>query len=223
MNIKEGEFVSIDYIGKVNGKIFDLTDEKLAKKEGIYEESKKYGPVTIVVGAGHLVEGLDKSIVGKDINTGFEVEIEPEEGFGKKNPKLLKIIPERTFKEQQVNPVPGMAVSIDGLMGHIISCSGGRAVIDFNHPLAGKTLNYKVKILRMVDDEKEQLRGLMDIYTGLTDEDYEVKIEDGNAKISVKKGKKISEKAKGLIKEDSKKYMNTKSLEFIEKEKSSKN
>ena len=66
MKLKEKDFVTIEYTGTVDGKIFDLTDEELAKKEGIYKETTRYGPITIVVGAGHMIQGIDKVLAGKE-------------------------------------------------------------------------------------------------------------------------------------------------------------
>jgi len=214
--VKEGEFVNLDYTGKVNGKIFDLTDEKLAKENGVYEDNKKYGPVTIVVGAGHLIKGVDEALVGKESDAKFEIEVEPEKGFGKKDPKLLKIMPEKIFKDQQVRPVPGMNVNIDGILGRIVSCSGGRAVVDFNHPLAGKVLEYDIKINRKIDEADEQLKGLVDIYSGMNSKDYTVEILDKKGKVSLNAGNKLSDNVKKFIIEDSKKYMGLEGVEFVE-------
>jgi len=204
--IKEGDFVNIDYVGEVDGKIFDLTDEKLAKEKGLYEENKKYGPVTIVVGAGHVIKGLDESLIGKNVGDEYEVDVPPEKGFGKKNPKLLKIIPERVFKEQKLTPHAGMAVTVNGLLGYIISVSGGRVIVDFNHPLASRTLHYKVKINKLIDDKKEQLFALVNVYAGFTEEDFDIELKDSKAEIKLKKD--LNDKVKEVIIKDAKKYIN---------------
>lgn len=193
--IKKGDFVNISYVGKVNDKVFDSNE------------------VVIVVGAGHLIKGIDEALVGKEIGSSFRVKVSPEKGFGKKDPKLLKIIPEKIFKEQKIIPKPGMEVNIDNVIGRIISVSGGRVIVDFNHPLAGKTLDYDIKINKKVKDKKEKIFSLIKLYTG---KEFKIEIKDSNVKI-YQEGKLILPKVKKIIADDIKKYVKVKSVEFIEK------
>jgi FKBP-type peptidyl-prolyl cis-trans isomerase SlyD len=215
MTIKNNDFVKLDYVGRVDGKIFDLTKEDVAKKEGIFNEKTKYGPVTIVVGAGHLLKGIDEVLVGKDVGDSFSVDIEPEKAFGKKNAKLIKIIPERSFREQKVKPYPGMQVNIDGILGIVISAGGGRIIVDFNHPLAGKTLNYEISVLEKVEDKAKQVASLVEMYTNVKPE---VEIAEDSVKIIMNEAKNLSEKAKTHIEEEIKKYAGLKKVEFLSKD-----
>ncbi len=214
MEIKENDFVNIDYIGKTDGKIFDLTDEELAKKENIYNEKTQYGPVTIVVGAGHLIKGIDKALVGKKVGDKFEINVEPEEGFGKKNPKLLKIIPEKIFKNQKVKPQPGMTINVDNSVGYVVSVSSGRVVVDFNHPLAGKELDYEIKVHKKIEDKEEQIKSVLELFTGSSD--FKVKLENEKAKIKYDGKKQLNPKMKEMIVKETKKYIKIKELEFTE-------
>lgn len=218
MTIKNGDFVQLDYIGRVDGKIFDLTQESVAKKENIYNDHVNYGPVTIIVGAGHLLKGIDDSLVGKKVGENFTVEVPPEKGFGKKNPKLIKIIPEKSFREQKVKPYPGMQVNIDGLIGNILSAGGGRVIIDFNHPLASKTLNYEVSVLKKVDEPKEQLSSIVQMYTNLKPNKIDVEISENNAKVFIEGAEKIDNHVKERIEEEAKKYIKLGKVEFVNKE-----
>lgn len=212
--IKKDDFVNLDYTGRVEGKVFDLTDEALAKKEGIYDEKTRYGSVTVIVGAGHLLKGVDEALVGKKAGEEFELEIPPEKGFGKKNAKLLKIVPQRSFIEQKIDPYPGLTVNIDGLLGHVLSVSGGRVIVDFNHPLASKTLNYKVKINKLISDKKEQAQALIELYSDLDKENYHIELEE--KKITIKSKKPFAENSKKAIDTDIKKYIKVENVEFVE-------
>lgn len=211
MAIKNKDFVTIDYVGKVDGKIFDLTNEEIAKKENIYNEKVKYKPVTIVVGAGHVLKGIDEALVGKNVGDSFSIEIPPEKAFGRKNPKLIKIIPASTFKEHNINPYPGLQVNIDGLLGTIISASSGRIIVDFNHPLAGKILNYDIKILKKIDDKKAQLEAIIQMYTDTTPE--EIKITENTAQIVMKKPE---ERVVKQIEKEAKEFIGIENIEFVE-------
>jgi FKBP-type peptidyl-prolyl cis-trans isomerase 2 len=212
--IKEGDFVKLEYTGTYDGKIFDTTDENLAKKENLFNKNTIYGPVTIVVGAGHLIKGLEEALIGKKEGEEFEITIPPEKAFGKKNPKLLKIIPLKTFKEQKINPYPGMTINVDNLLGVIVSVSAGRVIVDFNHPLAGKELTYKVKIHKIVNDKKEQLSSLVELYSNMH---CDVNINEDNATVTCEED--IPENAKKVITNDAKKYINLKDVKFNTKSK----
>lgn len=217
MKIKEGDFISLDYTGTVDGKIFDVTDEAIAKKENIYRENMKYGSVIIIVGSQQLIKGLDKALVGKEPGQEFEIEVNPEDAFGKKNPKLLKIMSANVFREQKINPAPGMQINIDGILGCILSASGGRVVVDFNHPLSGKVLKYKVKIHKKIDDQKEQVNSVLELYTGLAKDKFKVEITGKNVKISCSAEKPLPDKVKEVLEKDLQKYIGLEKVEISNK------
>jgi len=154
--IKEGDFVELDFIGRIKstGQLFDLTVEDVAKKEGI--NGREFKPLVACVKAKHLLEGFDEQLVGRADGEEFEFDIKPEKAFGKKNPKLIQLSSIQSLKRTGVNPVPGMQLDIDGAIATVRSVTGGRVVLDFNHPLAGKELHYWVKIRKMVTDSEEK-------------------------------------------------------------------
>ncbi|MEM5824563.1 MAG: FKBP-type peptidyl-prolyl cis-trans isomerase, partial [Candidatus Aenigmatarchaeota archaeon] len=136
--MKKGDVVYIDYVGRIKdtNEIFDLTIEEIAKKEGIYNPNYTYKPIPIVVGFGFVIKGLDEEI--EKMNEGEEkiVEIPPEKAFGKRDENLVKTFNLSDFKKQDVELKVGEFVNINGILGKVLSISGGRVVIDFNHPLA---------------------------------------------------------------------------------------
>jgi len=176
MKIKKKDFVEIEYIGmlKENNKIFDLTDEKLAKKEGVYIENIEYGPVVVCVGEKNVLKKIDESLEGKDVGEHYKIELTSEEGFGKRDPKLIKLVSAGVFKKSDLRPVPGLRVNIENMVGIIRTVSGGRVSIDFNHPLSGKELIYDINILKKVDDIKEKIKACMK-FTGLKEDLFEIK------------------------------------------------
>ncbi len=164
MAIEEGDFVEIEYEGRLldDGELFDTTDPKLAKEEGIWQEQGQYGPLKIVVGEEHILPGLEDALEGREPGE-FEVELEAEEAFGKKDSDLLSIVPEKEFKKRGIQPFVGMEANIDNQRGTVRSVSGGRVVVDFNHPLAGKDVKYEVEINRIIEDEEEQVETILDL------------------------------------------------------------
>src|SRR3989344_580469 len=118
----------------------------------------------------------------KEVNQEYTVEISPEEGFGKKDPKLIRIIPSRIFKEKNINPFPGLQVNIDNIIGTIRSVSSGRIIIDFNHPLAGKNLIYQIKIIKKIETNQEKTSALLEPHL----KDYEIELKDTELTIKTK-------------------------------------
>jgi FKBP-type peptidyl-prolyl cis-trans isomerase 2 len=205
--IKERDSVKIDYVGMVDNKVFDSTDEKEAKNAGIFKEKEKYEPITIIVGAGHVIKGLEKALVGKKKGDEFEVEIGPEEGFGKRDGGRIKLIPMTPFKRDKVKPYAGMVVNVDGAVGMVKSVSGGRVIVDFNHPLSGKKLKYKVWVRDLITDQNERLKELFKYHTG---KDSEI-----SGKEIVFSGE-IPEFIKSKVFEDAKKHLGMDEIRFIE-------
>jgi FKBP-type peptidyl-prolyl cis-trans isomerase 2 len=183
MPIKANDFVEIEYTGivKDSGLIFDTTDEKIAKEHEL--PKAQYGPVVVVIGQGQLLKGLEEQIIGKEPGN-FKVELAPEKAFGKKNAKLIQMVPAKKFVDQKIQPVPGLQLNIDGMVCTIRQVTGGRVMVDFNHPLAGREIVYEVKVKGIVTDKKEQLKAVFAMLLNLAPEKME--IEGTKAKIELK-------------------------------------
>ncbi|MFT4326815.1 MAG: FKBP-type peptidyl-prolyl cis-trans isomerase [Candidatus Woesearchaeota archaeon] len=164
--MKEGDFVELQYTGNVDGFVFDTTDKDVAKKNGLPDTVK---PVIICVGKGALLEGIERSVVGKTVGEPYSVTLEPKDAFGMKDAKNIQLVPTAKFKKEGLNPYPGMQVEIDGRLVVVKRVSGGRTLVDFNHPLAGKTVVYDITILRSVTDPSEKLSALIPGKTSFKD------------------------------------------------------
>ncbi len=203
--IKKGDFVELDYTGKEkdSGLVFDTTIEDIAKKNNLYNRNASYKPIIVCVGEKQILAGLDKELEGKEVGKSYSFEIPPELGFGKKNAKLLRIIPAAVFKKQQIRPVPGLQVNVDGIIGTVKAVGGGRIIVDFNHPLSGKTLIYDVDIKRIITDKKDQVKAYLDLI-GIKNAD--VALSNDGAKIKLKTPlpdefkERLSKKLQDLVK-----------------------
>lgn len=159
MKIKKGDFVKIQYTGSTaEGFIFDTTDEKTAQESGLGHTHAKGGALTVCVGQVHVLEGIDKRLDGAEVEKEYEYMIPPEEAFGKKSAKLIQLMATNRFREEDIVPQPGVQVNVDNQIGVIKSVSGGRTLVDFNHPLAGQEVKYKVKVISKVEDTLEQAK-----------------------------------------------------------------
>ncbi len=198
--MKDGDFVEIEFVGRIKdtSEIFDLTDEALAKKEGVYDKDHKYGPALVIIGQKAVLQGVEERLKEMSVGEEKEFELKPDKAFGPRNPKLIQIIAIAKFYEQKLNPVPGAFVNIDGRNCRIQSVSGGRVRVDFNHPLAGRDVLYKIKALRQLDDLKEKANGVIKQF-GI---EAGVSIEADSAIVELKKPNKIMEQIieKAIIK-----------------------
>lgn len=187
--IKKGDFIEASYTGKVDEQIFDTTNEAQAKELGVHNPQMPCGSVKVCVGQGHLLKGLDEFVVGKEAGKEYKVELQPDKAFGKKDAKLIQMIQKSKFTSQKINPQPGMQLNIDGVIATIRTVSGGRILVDFNHPLAGRVVNYDIKIIKKISDIKEKIEAVLMMEAAMKPEAYELKIED------VKEGeKKVGDK-----------------------------
>jgi FKBP-type peptidyl-prolyl cis-trans isomerase 2 len=170
VKVEKGDVIRLRYTGRVKetGEIFDTTDEEVAKKAGIYREDGVYGPVPIAVGAGHVLRGLDEALEGLEVGKRYEIEVPPEKGFGKRDPRLVKTFTLGQFRRSGLVPFPGMPVEIETesgrkMKGRVLTVSGGRVRVDFNHPYAGKRLVYDVEIVEKIEDPIEKVKAMIEL------------------------------------------------------------
>ncbi len=212
-------FVRISYTGRIkDGRVFDTTSEETAKKEGIYNDKGTYHPMSVILGEKQIIQGLDDAL--KEMRMGEEktVEIPPEKAYGNRDPNLVKLVPLRIFKEQKINPMPGMPVELDGRIAKIQTVAGGRVRVDFNSDLAGKTLVFNVRIEDIAKTDEERVKYLIERNFN-TNDNFNIKISEKNLDVS------IPEKAyrdrnilirKASFAAESFKYLNTERIEFHE-------
>lgn len=161
MKLSEGQFIELDYTGKLaDGKVFDTTNKEVAEKAKLNPKAQ-YRPTIICLGEGQILNGIDEYLIGKELGK-HTIELTAEKAFGKKDRKLLKLIPTKKFTDASVKPVVGLEVNVDNHYGVIRSVSGGRVTVDFNHPLASKDLIYEVDVKRLVEKTEEQVAALLD-------------------------------------------------------------
>lgn len=191
MKVAKGDVVRLHYIGKVKetGEIFDTTYEEVAKEAGIYSEKGIYGPVPIAIGAGHVLKGLDDQLEGLEVGKKYIIEVPPEKAFGRRDPKLIKTFTLGQFRRQGIMPFPGLEVEIETesgkkLKGRVLSVSSGRVRVDFNHPLAGKTIVYEVEIVEKIEDPIEKVKALIELRLPMVDLS-KVQIEVGEKDVKV--------------------------------------
>ncbi|MEK6967255.1 MAG: FKBP-type peptidyl-prolyl cis-trans isomerase [Nanoarchaeota archaeon] len=195
--IKKGDFVEVEFVGKLKetGDVVDTNIREAAQKHGILNPDGNYDTVVACIGSKQLMPGIDDGLVGKHMGA-YTFELKPEQGFGRKNPKLIQLIATSKFTSQQIMPQVGLHVDVDGMRGVVRTVTGGRTIVDFNHPLSGKEVIYDVTVKKIITDEKEKLHAVIEKHLGI--KDFTIEINGSHAKVIVSKeippelGKQIS-------------------------------
>jgi len=186
--MENGSIVEISYTGKiaVTGEVFESTVEKKAIEAGIFNPKHQYKPLVIVVGEGDVLKGLDSALLGMKAGEEREVQVKPADGWGGRSPNNVAVVPLQQFRNQKINPAPGLVVELNGREGRIQSVSGGRVRVDFNHPLAGKDLQYEMKIEKEITAPKEQIEALYAKYFFMVPEaEKKLKIGEGEVEVTL--------------------------------------
>ncbi len=179
--ISKGDFIKISYTAKLeDGTVIDTTDEKIAREYGIYNENTRYGDIYVVVGEGLVVKGLDEDFIGKEVGYKGKVVVPPEKAFGKYDPENKDVYSITKFRER---PEVGQRVRIGNKIGTVERIIGRRVIVDFNHPLAGKTIIFEYEIKEKLEKPEDKLKALFKIHTGV--DVLNVKIEDKKAIVEV--------------------------------------
>ncbi|XES77927.1 MAG: FKBP-type peptidyl-prolyl cis-trans isomerase [Candidatus Bathyarchaeia archaeon] len=163
MALQKGDFILIDYTAKVKetNEVFDTTVDETAKKERLQKEGEIYEPKLIVVGEGWVLKTLDEGLLNMDVGAPQTVEIPPEQAFGPRDPEKVKQVHLKKLAEKGINPAVGMRIEFGGKNAIIRSIGAGRALLDFNPPLAGKTLIYDVTINKKLETLEEKVGALI--------------------------------------------------------------
>lgn len=142
MPVKKGDKVRIDYEGFLDdGRIFDET-----KEHGV--------PLKLIVGNGVFLDEFENAIIGMETGEVKTIRIPPSKAYGDYNSDLINIIPITDLNIQ--NPLEkGNLLVVSNSNGietpaKIIDFSENDVKLDFNHPLSGITMNYKITLLEIL-------------------------------------------------------------------------
>ncbi len=147
MQIAQNKVAIITYtLTNVNGDVLDQANEAQ--------------PFAFIAGTGNIIPGLDDALAGKVAGDSVTTTIEPEQAYGARNDALTQTVPMEMF--QGVDKVePGMQFNAQTGQGMsvvtVTRVEGDQVTIDGNHPLAGETLNFDVKVLEVREATAEEL------------------------------------------------------------------
>ncbi|MFT4260893.1 MAG: FKBP-type peptidyl-prolyl cis-trans isomerase [Candidatus Woesearchaeota archaeon] len=144
MEVQANDQVKVEYEGKLeDGTIFD--------------SSEKHGkPLEFKAGTGQVIKGFDSAVIGMKKDEEKNITITPEEGYGPVRKELVTDIPKQKLPEGEVKE--GMVLAVQSPDGQqfpatVVKVHEDKITIDMNPPLAGKTLNFKLKVTDIKREE----------------------------------------------------------------------
>ncbi len=132
--VKEGSKVKINYVGKLqDGAVFDTSIEKVAKENDLYTSKRQYEPISFEVGRGQMIPGLEKGIIDVAEGESKTLTIEPSDAYGQVSEDKLRVLKvwDQIFDQT----------------GEILEINDDHIKVDYNQPMAGKTLEFEVQLV----------------------------------------------------------------------------
>ena len=145
MKAKNGDTVSVHYKGTLqDGTVFDSSHDRGET-------------IDFQVGAGQMIKGFNDAVVDMEVGETKTVTVPPDEGYGTVNPNAVMEFPKTSFPEdmplREGEVVQGNSPAGSPMIGTINEVSGETVVVDFNHPMAGKELNFEIELVEIHEDE----------------------------------------------------------------------
>ena len=146
LKVQTGQIVSMDYSLHVDGELVDTSDGR--------------EPLDYLHGAGNIIPGLESELVGMAVGENKNVIVAPEQGYGELNPEAFMEVPRKEFPEN-IPMKPGTELQLQDNNGNPVYARiheiGDETIrLDFNHPLAGKELHFKVSIVSIREPSDEE-------------------------------------------------------------------
>lgn len=173
--VESGDFIKVEFTGRIKSSnvVFSTSDEEVAKKSNIFDEKTRYGPIPLVAGQSFLLPGLDRQIVGLTVGDEKKLLVPAAEAYGLKQESLIKTYPQTKLKKSGIKIAKGEKIKDHDKVGTIVSFKAGKVSVDYNHELAGEDLEFEVKVIEKVEDQKSKLFLLVSRYVpGLKEEDF---------------------------------------------------
>lgn len=148
--VENGLFVSVEYKGTLgDGEVFDSSEGRQ--------------PLEVQMGAGQLIQGFEAALMGMSLNEAKTFTLNPEEAYGHRNEEHM-----HTFTREEVppemNPQEGQTIALstpDGqqIPAHIVEVNDEKVVVDLNHPLAGESLTFEIKVVGISETATQEPQG----------------------------------------------------------------
>ncbi len=148
-SVKSGDHVFVNYVGTLSdGTVFDTSIESAAKAGGVFNPARNYTPLDFTVGGGQMIKGFDAGVVGMKVGETKTLTLAAKDAYGERDETLVQIVPLTDLSTAGLNVTLGMHLTSSTYgRGVVTKLNATDATIDFNSPLAGKTLTFVVTLV----------------------------------------------------------------------------
>ena len=132
----------------------------LSSDDAFVESSREREPLTILMGAGNIIPGLESALLGRSLGERFDISIKPEDAYGERREAWTQRVPKKYFSQSH-NLQPGTTTVLHTAEGHrmvtVVKVGSSVVDVDLNHPMAGKTLKFDVEIVDVRAPTSEEI------------------------------------------------------------------
>lgn len=149
---KIGDTVKVDYVGTLeDGSMFDTSIAAKAQEGGVFDEARPYEPLTVNLGKGEVIPWFENGITGMKVGETKKITLTADEAYGQPREELIQKVPADTFSWSELIPEVGKTYNFGIAQGTIKDVNDTEITIDFNHPLAGKTLIFDLTVTDIIE------------------------------------------------------------------------
>ena len=121
----------------------------------VFDSSEGRDPLTFLVGHKQMITGFEEELMGAEKGERRTFTLDPERAYGEKIPEAIQQIPSEMFGD--ITPEPGMTLMSDVGPFNVVSVEGDTVTVDFNHKLAGETLQFSVEVVDVRAATEEEI------------------------------------------------------------------
>jgi peptidylprolyl isomerase len=138
--VKDGDFVQVRYTGTL-------------EDDSVFDSSDGRGPLEFQVGSPSIIPGFNQAVLGMALNEEKTITVTPDEGYGHLQEEAKREFPKEMLGEMQIEVGQELRFSSPRgpIAGRVLAIEPDKFVVDFNHPLAGKTLGFQIKVVGISD------------------------------------------------------------------------
>lgn len=146
-----GDRVAVNYVGKFeDGKMFDTSLEQVAKDNALFSPQRGYAPLEFTIGSGQVVPGFENAVKGMKEGETKTVTLSPAEAYGDVRDDLIVAVSGSMFTDAGLNPQIGETYQTSqGMAATVKAISGDTIIMDYNSPMAGKTLVFDITLVQI--------------------------------------------------------------------------
>ncbi len=149
---QQGDTVRVDYVGTFeDGTVFDTSLEQVAKDNALFSPQRSYAPLEFTIGGGQMIQGFDDAIVGMKEGESKTVTLLPDQAYGEIREDLIVAVSGTEFSQSGITPEVGQTYQTSqGSYATVKAVEGDNVIMDYNSPMAGKTLTFEITLKEIV-------------------------------------------------------------------------